>query len=238
MKKAISLVLCAAVILSCMVVSAFATTGAPCDDLIVFVTGIGQSYTYSFEKTYLEDGSFENGDLHDYENYTSLIENHQYAERWNLVYNLKDAFKNPVFITGFGLLTVQLFASCITGTNVYSGSLRSTVSAWLAYNTIDENGKLPENVITPQYVCSLSEYPYHIDENGERLRKQRNASIPRFPARRSQRKSWGSVTRIIFTASITAAFPIPRIMFNRFTILLKPSLKPTKSAPKRWCSFP
>ena len=163
MKKLISLILCVALILSLTVVS----VSAKGKELIVFVPGIGQSYTYSFDEKYLEDGSFEKGTLHDYENYTNLIENNHYSERWNLVYNLGAAFKNPIFVADFCVFVVQLVMSFITGKRLYSGAIRNTVSEWLKYNTIDENGKLPENVITPRHTCPLSEYPYHINENGE-----------------------------------------------------------------------
>lgn len=197
MKKIISLFLCVTMVLSCTAVSAFAenenlivfTSGIGQSninseenkDLIVFVTGIGQSYTYLFDRKYLEEGIFENGTLHDYENYTFLIENNQYSERWNLIYNLGNAFKNPVFVADLGLLVAQIVISCVFGKRLYSGALKNAVSEWLKYNTIDESGKLPENVITPQYPCPLSEYPYHIDENGNKKSNAKDrfySSIP------------------------------------------------------------
>ena len=51
------------------------------NSLIVFVTGIGQSYSYLFDESYTQEGAFENGTLQDYENYASLIAEGKYQTR-------------------------------------------------------------------------------------------------------------------------------------------------------------
>lgn len=163
MKKTVSLILCLAIILSCSVFS----VSAKGKELIVFVTGIGQSYTYSFDEKYLEEGSFENGDLHDYENYTALIENGEYSQKWNLVYNVGEALKSPAAAIKLGVFLFQFIAGIFTGNRNYGGTVKSLASELFDYNIIDENGKLPENVITPLHVRPLSEYPYHYNEKGE-----------------------------------------------------------------------
>jgi len=54
------------------------------NSLIVFVTGIGQSYSYLFDESYVQEGAFEKGTLQDYENYAPLIAEGKYSTRWNL----------------------------------------------------------------------------------------------------------------------------------------------------------
>ena len=54
------------------------------DSLVVFVTGIGQSFSYLFDESYVEEGAFENGTLQDYENYAPLIAQGKHTARWNL----------------------------------------------------------------------------------------------------------------------------------------------------------
>ena len=51
------------------------------DSLIVFVTGIGQSYSYLFDESYTKEGAFEKGTLQDYENYAPLIAEGKYQTR-------------------------------------------------------------------------------------------------------------------------------------------------------------
>ena len=86
MKKFIAILLSVAMILPMVLVPAFASEGKTVtvassdsvfvegeDSLIVFVTGIGQSFSYLFDESYTAEGAFENGTLQDYENYASLI---------------------------------------------------------------------------------------------------------------------------------------------------------------------
>ena len=85
MKKFIAILLSVAMILPMVLVPAFASeektvTAASSDSvfvegedsLIVFVTGIGQSFSYLFDESYTAEGAFENGTLQDYENYASF----------------------------------------------------------------------------------------------------------------------------------------------------------------------
>ena len=51
---------------------------------MLFVTGIGQSFSYLFDESYVQPGAFEQGTLQDYENYAPLIAEGKYKARWNL----------------------------------------------------------------------------------------------------------------------------------------------------------
>ena len=64
------------------------------NSLIVFVTGIGQSYSYLFDESYAEEGAFKKGTLQDYENYAPLIAEGKYSARWNLFNTFDEAFEN------------------------------------------------------------------------------------------------------------------------------------------------
>ena len=64
------------------------------NSLIVFVTGIGQSYSYLFDESYTQEGAFENGTLQDYENYAPLIAEGKYQTRWNLFNSFDEALSD------------------------------------------------------------------------------------------------------------------------------------------------
>ena len=54
------------------------------NSLIVFVTGIGQSFSYLFGDEYLSPCAFASGTLQDYENYAPLIAEGKFEKTWNL----------------------------------------------------------------------------------------------------------------------------------------------------------
>jgi hypothetical protein len=62
------------------------------NSLVVFVTGIGQSYSYLFDESYTQEGAFEKGTLQDYENYSTLIAEGKYNSKWNLFNSFDEAF--------------------------------------------------------------------------------------------------------------------------------------------------
>ena len=174
MKKLISTVLCIAMLLSVVIIPANAapqvTTGTlesafndgGEDSLIVFVTGIGQSYSYLFDESYLADGAFEKGDLHDFENYAPLIANGSYIKRWNL---LSGDVENC--IPELVALVALLVTSSVLGQYVIPDKLVDTlVKKLLRYNRIDENGDAPATVVTPRYAMPVSEYPGITREDG------------------------------------------------------------------------
>ncbi|MBQ7596883.1 MAG: hypothetical protein IJU45_09485, partial [Clostridia bacterium] len=61
------------------------------------------------------------------------------------------------------------------------------------YNVVDENFELPDGVITPRYVCPLSEYPYadEPDENGVYQSEGKNAFYNSIPCAEAAKKRLG-----------------------------------------------
>ncbi len=122
---------------------------------IVFVTGIGQSYSYLYETE--EDAK---ADVK--ENSTDRAK-----ARWNLFCNdFSFAFKKPR--TYFDILTVAggLIASAIVDYNVISKkAVDSLVSTLFTYNTVDEKGELPANVVTPRCYYPVSQYTQEQRDN-------------------------------------------------------------------------
>lgn len=196
MKKVLSLVLCISLLLSFAVIPAQAKKSASGNvtvqkynsgsmnsvfaenenSLIVFVTGIGQSYSYLFDDKYLEDGAFASGTLHDYENYAPLIAQGDYIRKWNLIdFNIEGVIPELISVVG------KLAVSAVTGKYIIkdedvSGLMKKAVNN----NIIDSLGNPPENVITPRYAMPVSEYP-GVYENGKfssEAKKRFYSSIP------------------------------------------------------------
>ncbi len=177
MKKVLAVILCLSMIFSLIAIPASASDKIIVengtlesafaegeDSLIVFVTGIGQSRSYSFDKKYLEDGAFESGTLQDYENYAPLVAQGKFEDRWNL---FEPAFDAGTIISAVILLAQMIF-SRVSGVRIISDSaISNVVTNLFKYNIVDENGSLPENVVTPRYTCPVSEYPGIIEEDGE-----------------------------------------------------------------------
>ena len=174
MKKLLAILLCLSMLVSFAVLpasakevkiaegtmeSAFAD-GENC--LIVFVTGIGQSYSYLFDESYLADDAFENGTLHDYENYAPLIANGKHETIWNLL-----GPDPSLCIPELVLLVAGLVTSSILGKYIIPDQLvDTTVKKMFQYNIIDGNGNPPETVVTPRYAMPVSEYPGVTREDG------------------------------------------------------------------------
>ena len=174
MKKLVAILLCLAMIVSFAVLPASAETpivksgtmesafadGENC--LVVFVTGIGQSYSYLFDESYLEPDAFESGTLHDYENYAPLIANGKQETIWNLLGpDVTTCIPELVMLVG------TLVVSTILGTYIIPDELvDTTVKKMFRYNIIDENGQPPETVVTPRYAMPVSEYPGITREDG------------------------------------------------------------------------
>lgn len=177
MKKLIALILCLAILVPCIALpvtaeeptavvqgtldSAFAEGK---DSLIVFVTGIGQSRSYLFDEKYLEPDAFENGDLQDFENYAPLIAQGETLDCWNL---FKVDFDFVSIVQAVRLLAEIVLSICIGRYHITDNTVRDLVKALFKYNIVDEEGNLPDRVVSPRYVCPVSEYPSIIDENGE-----------------------------------------------------------------------
>lgn len=122
---------------------------------IIFVTGIGQSYSYLY-------ASEEDAQADIAENATDRATN-----RWNLFCNdFSFAFKE--IGTYPALLTVlfSFIASAIFDTNLIPKSaVDKVVSTLFRYNTVDSEGKLPSVVVTPRCNYPVSQYTTEQREN-------------------------------------------------------------------------
>ncbi len=189
MKKVIALILCAAMLVPFAAVPASAETTRNDDDapavktadslesafaegensIILFVTGIGQSFSYLFDESYTAQGAFENGTLQDYENYAPLIAQRKYSGRWNLFSNeIAAALKQKSSIKSILRMVGGLLLSVITRKNMIKDEdVRTLIQNMFSYNIVDESGKCDSRVVTPRYTMPLSEYPGIINENGE-----------------------------------------------------------------------
>lgn len=147
------------------------------NSLIVFVTGIGQSYSYLFDESYAEEGAFKKGTLQDYENYAPLIAEDKYSARWNLFNTFDEAFENKETIlaivrTVLGLLTSGIIRKCI----INEKDVKTIVKNLFNFNLVDEKGNPHPRVVTPRYAMPVSEYPYAKGEDG----KMRSEARERF----------------------------------------------------------
>ncbi len=152
------------------------------DSLIVFVTGIGQSYSYLFDESYTQEGAFENGTLQDYENYASLIAEGKYQSRWNLFNSMDEAFSDASTITAILSVASSLIASSVTRNfTIKEDDVKTIVRNLFKFNLVDENGNPHPRVVTPRYAMPVSEYPWAAGEDGEMRSEARErfySSIP------------------------------------------------------------
>ena len=114
------------------------------NSLIVFVTGIGQSYSYLFDESYTQEGAFENGTLQDYENYAPLIAEGKYQTRWNLFNDMGEAFSNPEIIGAIIKVVTNLISSSVTGKfTIKQEDVNTILRNLFKFNIPDENGNYP-----------------------------------------------------------------------------------------------
>lgn len=184
MKKFIAVLLSFAMILPMAIVPAFASeTKASAaaasasemdsvfaegeDSLVVFVTGIGQSFSYLFDESYTEEGAFENGTLQDYENYAPLIAEGKYSARWNLFNSFDEAFSNGETITAIISVVFDLICSAfLRYTIIEQDDVNTIVRNLFHFNLVDENGNGDPRVVTPRYTMPVSEFPGVVREDG------------------------------------------------------------------------
>ncbi len=198
MKKFISIILTIALLIPCAVIPASAqqktkvvnrkSDNAECaftegtNSLVVFVTGIGQSYSYLFDESYIQEGAFEKGTLQDYENYAPLIAEGKYNSRWNLFNSFDEAFSDSSTITTIiGAVFELLFSSFIRYNFIDQDKVDKIVRDLFKFNIVDENGNANPRVVTPRYTVPVSEFPGIIDENGNFESEAKNrfySSIP------------------------------------------------------------
>ena len=178
MKKFIAIILSVAMILPMAMMPAFASeqktssvtvrTATDMDSvfaegensLVVFVTGIGQSYSYLFDESYTKEGAFESGTLQDYNNYAPLIAEGKYSARWNLFNSFNEAFSNSETIGAILSVVIDLICSAIVRTTLIDQDDVDTIIRNLFhFNLVDENGNGDPRVVTPRYTMPVSEFP-------------------------------------------------------------------------------
>lgn len=179
MKKLLAVILSALLILG---VGAPAVTAVTADtspfvegenSLIVFVTGIGQSFTYLF------DDEYATPELQNYDTYSRLIADGKFKARFNLFNNYFDeAIKEKETVKAIIRTVLRLLISTVTRKNsVKEEDVRTIVRSLFGYNILGEKGSVKPNLVTPRYACPVSEYP--TNDAGESEAKNRfYGSIP------------------------------------------------------------
>ncbi len=199
MKKIIAIILSIALLIPCAVIPANAqqtkskivtkeSDDLECafaegtNSLVVFVTGIGQSYSYLFDESYTQEGAFEKGTLQDYENYAPLIAEGKYNSRWNLFNSFDEAFSDSsTILTIVGAVFELLFSSFIRFNIIDQDKVDKIVRDLFKFNIVDESGNANPRVVTPRYAVPVSEFPGVTDENGNFESEAKNrfySSIP------------------------------------------------------------
>ena len=175
MKKFIAIVLAVALLFSFAVIPVCAQQAAPeivaeeandmesafaegTNSLVVFVTGIGQSYSYLFDESYIQEGAFEKGTLQDYENYAPLVAEGKYIARWNLFNTFDEAFSDVGTIFSIVMAVGGLLVSGVIGECVVSESaVKNIVKNLFKFNLVDEEGNSNPRDVTPRYAMPVSE---------------------------------------------------------------------------------
>ncbi len=202
MKKFIAIILSLAMLVSVLAIPAFAESpenetfesvfveGE--NSLIVFVTGIGQSYSYLFDESYTEDGAFENGTLQDYENYAPLIAEGKYSTRWNLFNSFDEAFSDSETILAIVSVVTRLVVSGVMGKCVIKeDDVKTIVRNLFKFNLVDENGNGHPRVVTPRYAMPVSEYPYAPGEDGKLRSEARERFFSAIPCEDIAKEKFG-----------------------------------------------
>ncbi len=163
------------------------------NSLIVFVTGIGQSFSYYFNDSYLEDGAFPQGTLQDYDNYAPLVAEGKYDAYWNLFASnyentLKDKDAQKAVVRVVSQLLLTLF---FRRNMVKEDAARELVRQLFHSNLVDENGNSDPHVVTPRYIMPVSDYPYITDENGEYYSEAKRRFYTSIPCQEVAREMLG-----------------------------------------------
>ncbi len=152
------------------------------NSLVVFVTGIGQSYSYLFDESYLAEDAFENGTLQDYENYAPLIAEGKYDSRWNLFNSFDEVFSDSSTISTLIGTVIELLASSLLRVDMIDqNKADKLIRDLFRFNIVGEDGNGNPRVVTPRYAMPVSEFPGIIDDNGNFESEAKNrfySSIP------------------------------------------------------------
>lgn len=159
------------------------------DALIVFVTGIGQSYSYRFDQSYVDEyGSM----LQEYEVYAPLIAEGKYQTRWNLFNAFDEAFSNKETISAIINVVLDLLVSAFTrNCQINEADVKTIVHNLFSFNLVDEEGNSHPRVVTPRYAMPVSEYPWAEGENGELRSEARERFFAAIPCEDIAKEKFG-----------------------------------------------
>ncbi len=162
------------------------------NSLIVFVTGIGQSYSYLFDESYTEEGAFEKGTLQDYENYAPLIAEGKYSSRWNLFNSMDEAFSDMSTIGAIINIVKDLMVSTFTrNCSIKEDDVKTLLRNLFKFNLVDEEGNSNPRVVTPRYTMPVSEYPWAEGEDGEMRSEARERFFSSIPCEDIAKEKFG-----------------------------------------------
>ena len=159
-RKIIALLLCVSIITGAVAVFASAQDNSgefvsEAEYPIIFVTGIGQSYSYLYANESDAQADVE------------ANETDRAIARWNLFCNYFDfLWKEPA--TYINILSVLggLFTSIFTGRNcINRKTVDKLITSIFRYNIVDENGQLPPVVVTPRCYYPVSQYTQEQRDN-------------------------------------------------------------------------
>ncbi len=210
MKKFIAVLLSFAMILPMAIVPAFASEGKAAaanvstspdmdsafaegeNSLVVFVTGIGQSFSYLFDESYTQEGAFEKGTLQDYENYAPLIAEGKYSARWNLFNSFDEAFSNKETISAIVSVVFDLiFSAFIRYSIIEQEDVNTIVRNLFHFNLVDENGNGDPRVVTPRYTMPVSEFPGAVQEDGTYFSEAKDRFYSSIPCKDIAKEKFG-----------------------------------------------
>lgn len=208
MKKFIAVLLAFAMVLPMALIPASAKEATPAalntaagiedafkdgeDALIVFVTGIGQSFSYLFDESYTAEGAFENGTLQDYENYAPLIAQGKHMTRWNLFNSFDEAFSDAETIRAIINVVIDLLFSAFTrNCSISEEDVKTIVRNLFKFNLVDEEGNSHPRVVTPRYAMPVSEYPWAEGEDGEMRSEARERFFSAIPCEDIAKEKFG-----------------------------------------------
>ena len=162
------------------------------NSLIVFVTGIGQSYSYLFDESYVQEGAFEKGTLQDYENYAPLIAEGKYSTRWNLFNSFDEAFTDTETIFAIVSVVLDLLVSGIIRKCIIDEEdVQTIVRNLFKFNLVDEEGNPHPRVVTPRYAMPVSDYPYAEGADGKMRSEARERFFSAIPCEDIAKEKFG-----------------------------------------------
>lgn len=157
------------------------------NELIVFVTGIGQSWSYLFD-----ENSASSGALQSYDNYADLIARGQYSASWSLFNDMSSLVKETETLKAMAKVVSRLLLSVFTRRNMVEQSdADALVRQLFKYNMLDENGQSSPLVVVPRYAIPVSEYPGYFNRKGEFVSEAKDRFYGSIPCEEVARDALG-----------------------------------------------